>query len=278
MTTHVLKTWPEYYQAIIDGTKPFEVRQNDRGFAVGDVLLLQEYDPKTDKCTGRATSRTVTYLLEDEGFTSQPDCCVMGLAASAPSLYVGQNTDKLLDNIEELFEVIPCDCGRACRECDDDYQEGYKFDWNGTNEEAIDYLAQLLRANRSAALRLGKEGSQDDNWISVDGRLPAQRGHVAVLLADGSVIGCYCDPGFAYDEDGEIGVVPAAWDGGLYNGKVIAWQPLPAAPSILIGDSPKKPLQLLDMGEPLPPVQPCRNCKKDGKGFICTTDCDTQVC
>ena len=39
MTTHQLKTWPEYFASIIDGTKMFEVRKADRSFKVGDTLL-----------------------------------------------------------------------------------------------------------------------------------------------------------------------------------------------------------------------------------------------
>ncbi|WP_444812245.1 DUF3850 domain-containing protein, partial [Streptococcus canis] len=36
----------EYFEAIMDGTKTFECRYNDRDFKVGDELLLREYDPK----------------------------------------------------------------------------------------------------------------------------------------------------------------------------------------------------------------------------------------
>lgn len=42
---HHLKTWPEPFQAVIDGRKRHEVRVDDRGFAVGDVLTLKEWDP-----------------------------------------------------------------------------------------------------------------------------------------------------------------------------------------------------------------------------------------
>lgn len=44
MTTHALKTAPEHFQALMDGTKTAELRKDDRGFAVGDVLLLCEWD------------------------------------------------------------------------------------------------------------------------------------------------------------------------------------------------------------------------------------------
>jgi hypothetical protein len=51
---HRLKTWPEYFRAIRNREKTFEVRLNDRDFKVDDVLVLQEFDPcKTCGAKGR---------------------------------------------------------------------------------------------------------------------------------------------------------------------------------------------------------------------------------
>lgn len=41
---HYLKIKPEYFQAVIDGRKPFEIRLNDRKFRVGDEIYLKEFD------------------------------------------------------------------------------------------------------------------------------------------------------------------------------------------------------------------------------------------
>lgn len=41
--THHLKTKPEYFQAVINGKKPFEIRNNDRNFQTGDKVILEEY-------------------------------------------------------------------------------------------------------------------------------------------------------------------------------------------------------------------------------------------
>ena len=40
MTTHRLKVLIKYADAIMDGTKTFEVRKNDRNFKVGDKIAF----------------------------------------------------------------------------------------------------------------------------------------------------------------------------------------------------------------------------------------------
>lgn len=65
---HILKTWPEFFDAIAQGRKTFEVRLNDRGYRVGDVLELRRYEPKTDHYTGECIERQITYMLEGGAF------------------------------------------------------------------------------------------------------------------------------------------------------------------------------------------------------------------
>ena len=48
---HRLKTLPQYYQPIIEGRKPFEIRKNDRNFQIGDEVILNEWDG--ENYTGR---------------------------------------------------------------------------------------------------------------------------------------------------------------------------------------------------------------------------------
>ena len=60
---HILKTWPEYYQAVWTGEKTFEIRVNDRNYQVGDLLVLQEFDPRTKEYTGSVLRKRVTYLI-----------------------------------------------------------------------------------------------------------------------------------------------------------------------------------------------------------------------
>lgn len=77
---HNLKTWPEMYQAIVDGRKNFEVRLNDRDYKVGDVLILWEWDPFTSKGSGRGITRKVTFVLDEPGFGLKPGYVCMALA------------------------------------------------------------------------------------------------------------------------------------------------------------------------------------------------------
>lgn len=42
MTTHRVKVDTAYVDALLSGIKTFEVRRNDRGYQVGDYLLMQE--------------------------------------------------------------------------------------------------------------------------------------------------------------------------------------------------------------------------------------------
>lgn len=43
---HTLKCWPTYHDQLIAGIKPFEIRLNDRDYAVGDKLRLLRFDPR----------------------------------------------------------------------------------------------------------------------------------------------------------------------------------------------------------------------------------------
>jgi len=69
--THVLKCWPQYFEAVADGTKTFELRKDDRKYRVGDILHLREWapadggriDPNQGSFTGRDHKVRVTYKL-----------------------------------------------------------------------------------------------------------------------------------------------------------------------------------------------------------------------
>lgn len=56
------KVWPEYFQAINDGKKNYELRLNDFEINEGDTLLLKEWDSKIKEYTGRSIEKQVTYV------------------------------------------------------------------------------------------------------------------------------------------------------------------------------------------------------------------------
>lgn len=60
---HELKIYPKYFEKVLDGTKTFEARKNDRGFQVGDTVILKEFD--NIKYSGREIQVEITYILDD---------------------------------------------------------------------------------------------------------------------------------------------------------------------------------------------------------------------
>lgn len=72
---HILKTDPAVFHAVIEGTKTYEIRFNDRGFAVGDVLQLLETTSTGAEIaagaalvyTGREVTKTVSHVLGGYG-------------------------------------------------------------------------------------------------------------------------------------------------------------------------------------------------------------------
>ena len=101
MATHELKCWPNAFEAIRDGRKRFEWRRDDRGFEVGDVLVLKLYDPHAhgysstgpaaddgsafgDYVKNEASERIeqrvrVTYILRSDWFGVPQNFCIMSI-------------------------------------------------------------------------------------------------------------------------------------------------------------------------------------------------------
>lgn len=78
---HDLKTWPVYFQPLVDGVKRFEIRLNDRGFQIGDVLRLREWELGTYRYTGRELRMRVVYMT---GWEQKEGYVVMGVEPEPP--------------------------------------------------------------------------------------------------------------------------------------------------------------------------------------------------
>lgn len=76
---HQLKCWPDYFDPILSGEKNFDVREDDRDYQVGDVLVIREWDHLLEEYTGRIAIRKVTYKLHGGQFGIKDGYCVLGI-------------------------------------------------------------------------------------------------------------------------------------------------------------------------------------------------------
>lgn len=78
---HNLKIWPEYFELVSQGKKTFEARKDDRGYSIGDILYLTEWDHLTENYTGRSLMKEVTYILRPshQGNAVRPGYCIMSI-------------------------------------------------------------------------------------------------------------------------------------------------------------------------------------------------------
>ena len=78
-TTHDLKCWIEFWEAIKEGRKTFDVRQGmDRTYEVGDRLRLRRYDPELKDYTSGEILARVTYIMRGT-FGIPDDVWALGL-------------------------------------------------------------------------------------------------------------------------------------------------------------------------------------------------------
>ncbi len=73
---HELKTNIEYFEASLQGRKPFEIRYNDRGFVVGDTVVLREFNDEDETYTGRRIEGKIGFITR---FSQLPGWVVFSL-------------------------------------------------------------------------------------------------------------------------------------------------------------------------------------------------------
>lgn len=85
--THHLKCWPQFFNEIVAGRKKHDLRRaDDRNFRVGDVLVLEEYDPQSNDFTGRTLTVEVTYITSTDlpcalsKDALHPNFCILSIA------------------------------------------------------------------------------------------------------------------------------------------------------------------------------------------------------
>lgn len=92
MTKHILKCWPQYFDAVASGLKNFEVRRDDRGFQKGDTLVLQRTRPENLHSVDTDYNAkpkhelyfTINWILTGGQFGIEPGYVVLALAPLTP--------------------------------------------------------------------------------------------------------------------------------------------------------------------------------------------------
>jgi hypothetical protein len=64
--THFIKIAPVYFAKVVDKSKKCEIRNNDRKYKVGDIVVLMEYDKEKDFFSGRTATVEITYITTYE--------------------------------------------------------------------------------------------------------------------------------------------------------------------------------------------------------------------
>lgn len=104
MKEHHLKIKTEFFQALIDGRRPFEIRYNDRNFKRRDVVILQEYSgckkhgicPDIDVCRELADSQDINRRSLGCPFNRR-SCC-----SYSEDIYTGRSCAI---RIKEVFKL-----------------------------------------------------------------------------------------------------------------------------------------------------------------------------
>lgn len=82
---HHCKSWTHFFDAIVKGDKKHDLRKTDRNFQIGDIIVLQKYDPVLGKYTGDECKVKITYITSNTtpcAFSSavlEKDYCILSL-------------------------------------------------------------------------------------------------------------------------------------------------------------------------------------------------------
>ena len=76
---HRVKCWPDYFKCIVEGTKTFDLRVNDRGYKVGDLITFMEWNPNAETYTRGSCLREISYVLPGGQFGLLAGWVALGL-------------------------------------------------------------------------------------------------------------------------------------------------------------------------------------------------------
>jgi hypothetical protein len=89
--THEVKSWPQFFGPVVAGTRRHELRRNDRGYEVGDQVVLREWDPTDGRYTGRQATAAITSITSNEHPCAvsdvglHPDFCILTIEVATTS-------------------------------------------------------------------------------------------------------------------------------------------------------------------------------------------------
>lgn len=114
---HELKILPRYFQPVLDGAKPFEIRDNsDRNFQEGDTVTLNEWDG--ERYTGRSAKRLINFVTD---YAQQPGYVVFGMkdvsARAGMTLEIYSTSGKPSRMHVELLAAALVAQAQELREC-----------------------------------------------------------------------------------------------------------------------------------------------------------------
>lgn len=64
LKTHTVRCWSDVFPSIMSRDRQFDIRRNDREYAVGDLIEFQEWDDRRQMMTGRVARRYITYVMD----------------------------------------------------------------------------------------------------------------------------------------------------------------------------------------------------------------------
>jgi len=100
MAVHILKIRKRFYEPVRNGTKTFEIRRDDRGFKVGDTLILRMLDDHGEP-TPHALPFMVRYILTHDDF---PDGIPEGYVVMSIGRKIGwtdEEKDEAVSKMED---------------------------------------------------------------------------------------------------------------------------------------------------------------------------------